>query len=272
MPNDVETAIVADAGPHTSWSNALKDVDTVVHLAAKVHDIGADGAGSLTAYRVINTAGTTNLARQAASAGVSRFVFLSSVKVNGEEGRFTESDPPSPVDPYAVSKHEAELELQRIANTTDMGTVIIRPPLVYGPGVGANFRMLMRSVASGIPLPLGGIDNRRSFVGLDNLADFILTCVKHPSAANETFFVSDGEDLSTSELLRRVALAIQKPSRLIPVPRPILMGAAILLGKRASMQRLLGTLQVDISKARARLGWSPPVSVDDELRRAANTP
>jgi nucleoside-diphosphate-sugar epimerase len=269
VPSGVESSVVADIGPNTSWSSALDGVDAVVHLAAKVHDMKARGEASLEAYRAVNTAGTANLARQAAKAGVSRFVFLSSVKVNGEEGRFTESDRAAPADPYAVSKHEAELELRRIANTTNMAAVIVRAPLVYGPGVGANFRMLMRSVASGVPLPLGAIDNKRSFVGLDNLVDFILTCVDHTSAPNETFFVSDGEDLSTPELVRRVARALERPSRLLPVPRPFLMGAAALVGKRASMQRLLGTLQVDISKARDRLGWSPPVTVDEGLRRAA---
>ena len=265
---DAESAFISDIGASTSWAETLKGVDTVVHLAAKVHDSKARGGAWVDAYRAVNTAGTINLARQAAKAGVSRFVFLSSVKVNGEEGHFTESQLPAPIDPYSISKHEAELELNRIASATPMAVVIIRPPLVYGPAVRANFGMLMRAVDRGIPLPFGAVGNKRSFVALDNLVDFIFTCLEHPSAANETFFVSDGEDLSTTELLRRVAIAFNKPSRLVPVPPGILMAGATLLGKRSLMQKLVGSLRVDISKARQRLGWRPVVSVDEGLRRA----
>jgi UDP-glucose 4-epimerase len=224
-------------------------------------------ADPLAEFRRVNTQGTLNLARQAAAAGTRRFIFLSSVKVNGEAGSFTESDPAAPADPYGVSKHEAEQGLRAISAGSAMDVVIIRPPLVYGPGVQANFRTLIRGIALGIPLPLARVENRRSLVGLDNLVDMIVTCIDHPAAANETFLVSDGEDLSTPELIRRLARAMGKPAHLIPVPTVLLTTGARLLGKRAVAQRLLGSLRVDISKARRLLGWSPPLSVDEELER-----
>lgn len=265
----VEIVNVPEIGAETQWAAPLRGVDCVVHLAAKVHDLKAHGPDSLDAYRAVNTAGTVNLARQAAGAGVKRFIFLSSIKVNGEEGRFRETDPAAPVDSYGTSKHEAEIELARLARTTPMEVVVVRPPLVYGPGVKANFRSLMRAVARGVPLPFGAVRNKRSFVAVDNLVDFILVCASHAGAANETFFVSDGEDLSTTELLRRVARALGTTPRLLRVPPTILMGLATILGRRTAMRRLLGTLQVDISKAHERLGWSPPVSIDEGLRRTA---
>lgn len=264
-----ESALIPDITADTHWTDALPGVDAVIHLAAKVHDAGTRGPEWIDAYRAINVAGTANLARQAAKSGVSRFVFLSSVKVNGEEGHFRENDTPAPVDAYGVTKFEAELELRQIAVDTGMPVVIIRPPLVYGPGVKANFRMLMGVVSRGIPLPFGSVANERSFVALDNLVDFIFTCLEHPLAANQTFFVSDGEDLSTTALLRRLSKAFDVPSRLVPVPPAVLMAAATLCRQRAAMERLLGTLQVDISKARQLLSWRPPVSVDEGLRRAA---
>jgi nucleoside-diphosphate-sugar epimerase len=208
------------------------------------------------------------LARQAAAAGVKRFVFLSSVKVNGESGRYTEADPPAPEDAYGISKHEAEAALRAIAQDTGMDVVIIRPPLVYGPGVRANFLALMRAVSRGIPLPLGAVNNRRSLVALSNLVDFIITCIEHPAAANETFLLSDGEDLSTTDLIRRLAGAMGRPARLLPVPESVLIAGAALLGRRDIAQRLLGTLRVDTSKARQLLGWVPPITVDEGLRLA----
>ncbi len=229
-----------------------------------MHD---DAADPLAEFRRVNCEGTVNLARQAASAGVGRFIFLSSIKVNGEAGAFTESDPPNPSDAYGTSKSEAETGLRAIAAESGMDVVIIRSPLVYGPGVQANFRALMRAVARGIPLPLGAVDNRRRLVALDNLVDLLVSCTQHRAAANEWFFVSDGEDLSTTQLIRRLARAMNRPARLIPVPAPLLMMGATLLGKRDVAQRLLGSLQVDISKARRLLGWTPPVSVDEALRR-----
>jgi len=266
-PDRVERVEIPEITGDTSWSRALAGTDVVVHLAAKVHDLRASGPESVGAYRAINTDGTLNLARQAASAGVKRFVFLSSVKVNGEEGQFNESDAPRPVDPYGVSKLEAEKGLREVAATSRMSTVVVRPPLVYGRGVKANFRALLRAVARGIPLPLGDIHNKRSLVALDNLVDFLTVCLEHPMAANETFFVSDGDDVSTTELLRRVGAAVGKPVRLIPVPPSLLMLAAALVAKRDAMHRLLGTLTVDISKARESLGWRPVVTMSEGLRR-----
>lgn len=255
------------------WSEPLTGADAVLHLAARAHILHDDAADPLAAYRIVNTAGTLGLAEQAAAAGVRRFVFVSTVKVHGEASApgvpFLETMAPQPEDPYALSKHEAEQGLHAMAARTGMEVVIIRPPLVYGPGVKANFAALMRAVQRGWPLPLGAIHNRRSMVALDNLVDFILTCLDHPTAANQSFLVSDGEDLATPDLLRRLGQAMHKPARLLPVPTSMLMAGAALLGRRAAAERLCGNLQVDITKARTLLGWSPPVSVDEGLRRAA---
>lgn len=246
-------------------------IDVVVHLAGRVHVMHDSSADPLPAYRAANTLGTLNLARQAVASGVRRFVFVSTVKVNGE-GRaaaYAESDAPCPADPYAKSKWEAEQGLHAIAAKSMMEVVIVRPPLVYGPGVKANFLSMMRWVERGLPLPLGAIHNQRSLVALDNLVDFLMVCATHPAAANQTFLVSDGEDLSTTELLVRMAIALGKPPRLLPVPEWLLAGAASLLGKGQFAQRLCGSLQVDIAKAKTVLGWSPPLSVDEGLRRVA---
>jgi len=256
----------------TDWHRALLGVQVVVHCAARVHVMQDNVADPLTAFRSVNVQGTLNLARQAAAAGVKRFVFISSVKVNGESteaGRaFTESHPPDPQDAYGVSKHEAEQCLRQLAADTGMEVVIIRPPLVYGPGVKANFATLMRAVQRGWPLPLGAVHNQRSLVALDNLADFIVTCIIHPKAADQTFLVSDGQDLSTTELIRGMARSAGVSARLLPVPVWALQAAGTLLGKGEVVQRLCGNLQVDSSKARNLLGWMPPVSVDEGLRRA----
>lgn len=268
LPVPIER-VAGDMDPGTNWEPALTGVNAVVHLAARVHVMREMATEPLAEFRRVNVSGTLNLARQAAAAGVQRFVYLSSVKVNGESGRYTEADPPAPEDPYGISKHEAELGLRGMAAESGLEVVIIRPPLVYGPGVRANFQALMRAVARGVPLPLGAVDNRRSLVALDNLVDFIVTCLAHPSAANETFLVSDGEDLSTTDLIRRLGRAMDRPARLIPVPASVLMTAATLLGRRDVARRLLGSLQLDTSKARQRLSWVPPISVDEGLRRAA---
>jgi nucleoside-diphosphate-sugar epimerase len=234
-----------------------------------MHDTAAD---PVTAFRAVNVDGTVNLARQAAAAGVKRFVFISSVKANGEStqpGRaFTETDAPNPQDAYGQSKHEAEQGLRQLSADTGMEVVIIRPPLVYGPGVKANFAALMRVVQRGWPLPLGAVHNQRSLVALDNLVDFIITCITHPQAANQTFLVSDGQDLSTTELVRGMAQAAGVPARLLPVPVWALQAGASLLGKGDAVQRLCGNLQIDTSKARRLLDWVPPVSVEEGLRRA----
>jgi UDP-glucose 4-epimerase len=224
-------------------------------------------------FRRVNVQATLNLARQAAAAGVRRFVFVSSIKVNGESTQpgsaFTADDAPAPLDAYGISKMEAEQGLRQIALQTGMEVVIIRPPLVYGPGVKANFAAMMRWLKRGVPLPLGAIENQRSFVALDNLVDLIVTCLIHPAAANQTFLVSDGEDVSTTELLRRMGQALGCTARLLPVPASWLKLAADMLGKADMAQRLCGSLQVDISKTRQLLGWQPPLSLDSGLKKAA---
>lgn len=255
------------------WSSALENVDAVIHTAARVHISDDKECRSVGEFRKINVAGTLALARQAVGAGVRRFVFISSVKVNGEETPigepFTTTDSASPSGAYAISKMEAEEGLRLIAQETGMEVTIIRPGLVYGPGVKANFRSMMNWLSKGVPLPLGAIDNKRSLVALDNLVDLVVTCIDHPAAANQTFLVSDGEDLSTTELLQRMGKALGKPARLLPVPASLLRAGAAILGRRAVAQRLCGSLQVDISKTCELLGWIPPVSVDDALRKTA---
>ena len=262
-------ALAAD----TRWQAALAGVDCVVHAAARVHVMHDTATSPLEAFRRINVDGTLALARQAADAGVRRFVFMSSIKVNGESTepgrRFRADDVPNPIDPYGISKREGELALQRLAADSGLEVVVIRPPLVYGPGVKANFRTLLRWVARGVPLPLGAIDNARSMVALDNLVDLIVACIDRPEAAGATFLVSDDEDLSTPELLRRCGRALQRPARLVPVPAGWLRGAARLAGRPELALRLCGSLQVDIGPTRERLGWRPPTSVDAALADTA---
>lgn len=265
--------VLAEVGPDTDWSAALNGVTTVLHAAARVHMMQDEAANPLEEYRRVNVAGTMNLARQAAAAGARRFIFVSSIKVNGERTvarrPFTPEDVPAPVDPYGMSKHEAEQQLRDLALRTGMEVVIIRPVLVYGPGVKGNFRTLLRWLQRGVPLPLGAIHNRRSLVALDNLVDLIVTCIRHPAAANQTFLVSDGDDLSTTELLHRAAAALRTRARLIPVPMKALQLTGRLLGRGAMVERLCGSLQVDITKTRESLGWMPPVRVDEALERTA---
>jgi len=270
-----ELVEVGNINSVTNWSMLFNEVDVIIHLASRVHLMSDDADDNLAEYQKVNVEGTLNLARQASEAGVRRFIFISSIKVNGERTQldipYRADDRPVPVDSYAISKYEAENALRRIAVETGMEVVIIRPPLVYGPGVKANFLSMMRwLVKGGLPLPLGSINNKRSLVALDNLLDLIVTCIEHPKAPNQIFLVSDGEDLSTTELLKRMAVALGKPSRLYPVPTGLLKLAAVLLGKRAFYQRLCGSLQVDISKTRDLLGWMPPMSVDEALRKTAD--
>ncbi len=269
-----EVFAISSLSSDTDWTEALKNVEQVVHLAARVHVMNDKCSDPLAEFRRVNVEGTVALARQGAVAGVRRFVFLSSVKVNGEfteAGQpFTADDVPAPEDPYGVSKHEAEQLLRQIAAETGMEVVIIRPPLVYGPGVKANFESMMRWLARGVPLPLAAVtQNRRSLVALDNLVDLIVTCLHHPAAANQTFLVSDGEDLSTAQLLKRMGAAMGHPERLFYVPPALLKLGATVLNKPGIYQRLCGSLQLDIAKTRQLLGWTPPVSVDEGLRRAA---
>lgn len=263
----------AEAINTQDWRSALEGVDVVLHLAARVHVMQDAAPDPLAEFRRVNVDGTLNLARQASAAGVRRFVFISSVKVNGESTQlgfpFAADDAPAPLDAYAVSKMEAEQGLREVALQTGMEVVIIRPPLVYGPGVKANFAAMMRWLRRGVPLPLGDIHNQRSLVSVDNLVDLIVTCLTHPAAANQTFLVSDGEDVSTTELLRRMGHAIGRPARLVPMSTSFLMLAATVLGKRNVAQRLCGSLKVDIEKTRRLLNWTPPLSLDQGLRKAA---
>ncbi len=273
LSSGCESFVVDRIDDSTDWRDALAGAKVVLHLAARVHVMADTAENPLAEFRRVNVQGTVNLARQAVAAGVKRFVFVSSIKVNGEtterDQPFTADDESAPLDPYGVSKMEAEQGLRKIGAETGMEVVIIRPPLVYGPGVKANFQVMMRWLARGVPLPLGAIHNRRSMVALDNLVDLILTCIDHPAAANQTFLVSDGEDLSTTQLLQRLGRALGKPARLIPVPAMLLKVGAALVGKPAIAQRLCGSLQVDISKTQQLLGWTPPLSVDEGLKRAA---
>jgi nucleoside-diphosphate-sugar epimerase len=256
-----------------NWSDELKDVDCVVHAAARVHVMNDVSGDPLAAFRKVNVEATLNLARQAAASGTKRFIFISSIKVNGEGAEpgtvYRADDVPAPIDPYGVSKLEAEQGLKELAAVTGMEVVIIRPVLVYGPGVKANFLSMMRWLYRGVPLPFGAVHNQRSLVAIDNLVDLIVTCSDHPAAANQVFLVSDGEDVSTTQLLRKLAGALGKPARLLPIPVWLMRGAAALLGKRALSDRILGSLQVDISKNRQLLGWTPPVTLDKALSLTA---
>ncbi len=249
------------------------DLDTVIHCAARVHVMVDKAQDPMAEFRKTNVDLTLELARRAVEAGARRFIFLSSVKVNGEAtppGRpFTAADQPAPVGPYALSKYEAEVGLRQIGDETGLEVVIIRTPLVYGPGVRANFRSMMRWLSVGVPLPLGGLENRRSLVALDNLVDLIDTCIDHPAAANQILLVSDGEDLSTSALLDRLAAAMGRSARLLPLPERALAWVARLLGRQEVHARLCGSLQVDIGGTCERLGWTPPVRVDEALSKTA---
>ncbi|MCK7546995.1 UDP-glucose 4-epimerase family protein [Marinobacter koreensis] len=262
---------VGEINADTDWAEALQGQRVIVHAAARAHIMDDGAVDPLAEFREVNVAGTLNLARQAAAAAVRRFIFISSIKVNGEQsppgGCFKADDLPAPEDPYAISKWEAEQGLQRIALETGMEVVIIRPPLVYGPGVKGNFASMARIIAKRLPLPLGAVHNKRSLVALDNLIDLIVTCIHHPSAANQVFLAGDGEDLSTCELLRRVGEAMGRKARLLPLPVALLQLGLSVIGKGAIAQRLVGSLQVDISKTRDVLDWKPPISVDEGLRR-----
>ena len=256
-----------ELAPDTPWEDALDSVEVVVHAAARVHVMhGADSAHD---FRRVNVEGTANLARQAANCGVKRLVFLSSVKVLGDNtppgSAFHAEDPPAPTDAYAVSKHEAEIELARVAERQGMEVVTIRPPLVYGPGVKANFLALMRWVHKGYPLPFARVCNLRSLIALQNLVDLIQVCCTHPAAANETFMAADGHDVSTAELLTRIGIALHKPARLLPVPPTLLLAGATLAGKREQANRLLGNLQIDTRKTRELLNWEPAIGMEQQL-------
>lgn len=263
---------VGDIGTNTAWMPHLAGAEVLIHLAARVHVMYEKSADPLAQFRQVNVQGTLSLANAASKAGVKRFVFVSTAKVNGEStiaGKpFTEADPANPQDAYSVSKWEAEQGLMAITRDTGMEVVIIRPPLVYGPGVKANFAALMRAVQRGIPLPFGAVHNVRSLVGLDNLVDLITLCISHPAAANHTFLVSDGQDVSTSGLVRTMANAAGIADRQIALPVWCLQWLGKMTGKSAAVDRLCGNLQLDITKAKTLLSWVPPVSLEEGIRRA----
>lgn len=262
------TVAVGDIGPDTDWSAAFDGAEAVVHLAARVHRVGDTDTSALDAYRRTNVDGTRRLANAAAAAGIRRFVFLSSVKVHGDAsppGRaLSEEDPPAPTDAYGISKWEAEQALADVAGGGTLVPLVLRPPLVYGPGVGANFGTLMRAVAKGWPLPLGAVRNRRSLIYVDNLADAVRAALGHDGGPR-TWLVSDGEDVSTPELVRRIARAFGRPARLMPVPVALLRLAGTLTGRGDAVARLTGSLAVDIARIRDDLGWTPPVSMLEGL-------
>ena len=269
-----QARLIGEIGPETDWRAALRDVDCIVHLAARVHVMKERSEAPLAEFRRINVAGTEHLAREAASCGVRRLVFLSSVKVNGEAtaGKpYSEDDEPQPQDPYGISKWEAEQALRRVARETGLEVVVIRAPLVYGPGVKGNFLAMINVLRRGIPLPLGGIENQRSLIYVENLVDAIMLTSTHPLAAGQTFLVRDGEDVSTPTLLRAMAAALDVPARVFSVPPAWLRFCAKLAGRSQAVDRLLGSLSVDDSKIRRMLGWHPPFSLVEGLAKTASS-
>ena len=263
---------VEPLGPDTPWSHAVAGIDTVIHLAARVHMMDDQAADPLTEFRLVNTEGTKRLAQEAVKAGVKRLVFISSIKVNGEESSvpYTDDAMAQPTDPYGISKWEAEQSLRQIEAETGLEVVIVRPTLVYGPGVKANFLNMLKIVSRGIPLPLASIANKRSMIYVGNLVDALMACSAHPAAAGQAFLVSDGEDVSTPELIRRTARALGVPVRLFPMPLPLMRVAGALTGKSAAVNRLVGSLTVDSSKIRRDLGWMPPYTMAEGLRATAD--
>lgn len=266
----VDEFAVGNIDDQTSWASVLaKPIDAVVHLAARVHVMGDPAADSALLYRNVNTDGTLHLARACAAHGVKRFVLMSTIKVMGEgrDHAYQNADPAQPSGPYAISKWQAEEGLREIAATTRMEVVVLRPPLVYGPGVGANFLSLLTAVHRGFPLPLGAINNRRSLIYLGNLVDAIATCIEHPKAAGKNYLVSDGEDVSTPELVRCIAAAFGRTPRLLSVPEAWLQFAGKLLGKGAAVERLVGSLVVDSTSIEEDLDWTPPYTLQAGLKR-----
>lgn len=271
-PASGDAFVVGNIDGSTDWRTALTGCDAVVHLAGRAHQLGDQAPDPLEEFRRVNVQGSLALFSQAAAQGAKRFVYVSSIGVNGNQttAPFTEADIPRPREPYALSKLEAEAGMKRLSAETGLELVIIRPPVVYGRDAPGNFGRLVHWVRKGIPLPLGAIHNRRSMVFLGNLIDFIAVCLKSTAAANQVFLVSDGEDMSTTELLRRVARLMRRPARLIPVPAAWLEAMLHALGARDTARRLCCDLQIDISKARELLAWSPPWSIDEGLSAAIN--
>jgi nucleoside-diphosphate-sugar epimerase len=273
LADGFDVVAVGHIGAQTDWSVALVGMDCVIHCAARAHVMHETEADALAAYRAVNVAGTQRLAEQAAALGVRRLVFLSSIKVNGEQtaprAPFLFSDAPAPEDPYGVSKWETEQALWAVSAQTGLEVVVVRPPLVYGPVVKGNLLRLLHWVARGVPLPLGAVHNQRSLVGLSNLVDLLLRCAEHSAAAGQTFLASDDQDLSTPQLIRLMAEGMNRPARLLTVPMALLQAGGSLLGKRGEIDRLVGSLQVDSGYTQAQLGWAPPVSVADGVREMA---
>jgi nucleoside-diphosphate-sugar epimerase len=273
VPGGTHQIFVKDLSPETDWSDGLKNADIVVHLAARVHVVDDTASDPLFEFRKVNLQGTKHLAEAAMSSGVKRFIYLSSIKVNGEatpkEAAFSEDDKPRPRDPYGVSKLETEEALRAMIGRSPMEIVIIRPPLVYGPEVTANARRLFASVYKNQPFPLASVNNKRSLIYLGNLVDAITTCAFHPKAAGQLYLVSDGEDLSTPDLIRRIAAAFGGSPRLFHVPVGLMTFAAALLGKRAMIHRLTGSLRVNHSKITRELGWQPPFTTSHGIGATA---
>lgn len=270
----IEVVSTGSIDEKTDWSAALQGIDCVIHCAARAHMVRESPSQALEEYRLVNVAGTRRLAEQCISHGVRRLIFLSSIGVLGSHTNnrepFSSSDVPAPVENYARSKLEAEQKLRELTQGTQLGLIIVRPPLVYGPGAKGNIDRMVRLVRSGLPLPLGSIDNLRSLVSLDNLTDLLLTCLDHPSSVGETFLVSDGDDISTPDLLRGIADAVGRPIHLFPVPLPILRAAARLVGRQGEVDRLVSSLRVDISRTCSVLGWRPPFTVQEGLSLLAS--
>jgi len=268
LPSEVELVTITSVGPETSWMELLNGIETVVHLAARAHIMNEQVLNPLEEFRKVNVAGTEQLANEAVKAGVKRLVFVSSIKVNGEESPFpyTPESPVKPTEPYGISKWEAETRLRRIEAHTGLEVVVVRPTLVYGPGVKANFLNLIKCVEKGIPFPFASVKNLRSLIYVGNLVDALALCSVHSAAAGKTYLVSDGEDVSTPELYRRLAMALKVPVRLFSLPRMLLQAIGAITGKSSSVRRLMGSLTVDNSKIRRELGWTPPFSMEEGIR------
>ena len=274
LQQDCEYRLINNLEDNSNLTSVLRDIDVIVHSAARVHVMDDKSADPLTEFRKVNVEGTLNLARQAADAGVKRFIFISSIKVNGEGTKigkpYTEDSKPNPIDPYGISKYEAEQGLLNIAETTALEVVIIRPTLVYGENVKGNFRSLMKWTYKGVPLPIGGIkQNLRSLVSVDNLVDFVITCIKHKHAKNEVFLVSDDDDISTADLLEEISKGLGVKNKAVNIPPKLINTAASAIGKSSVAQRLSGSLQVDISKAKTLLGWEPKYSTSESIQKTA---
>jgi len=274
LRSEVEQIIIGDIGlldEKNTLNDCMKNIDVVVHTAARVHIMKDRASDPLSEFRKVNTAATLILARAAAAAGIKRFIFLSTIKVNGEftpvGGSFSEEDSCNPTDPYAISKWEAEKGLMDLAGQTEMEVVVIRPPLIYGPGVKGNFASMIELVNKGIPIPLGKVENQRSLLALDNIVSFIIVCLEHPKATNQIFLLSDGQDVSTVQLIQSIAHLQDKNANLLSIPTSWISFLAGLLGKRDVAERLLGSLSVNNSKARNMLGWEPIVSMEQQLEK-----